>query len=145
MRRTLLWWIPAALLASVALVEGAVRVGARAVEPRAAAPACSANDLAMDIDGDGKLEHVRLVRVDDDAWADVYSANGSLRSSTRVGAWHESQSMEGFDADGDGQTDLVRRWKQGDQSQVQVWRSNGNAFEPGSQGPIDRTCVAMRK
>src|SRR6185437_1440713 len=84
--KALLWWIPATVVAMVAVAEGGMHVGAtRAVRHKthaAATEACRARHVAVDLDGDGTPELVRMVRVGNEAWADVW-AGTTLRSSTR--------------------------------------------------------------
>jgi hypothetical protein len=146
MSRALLWWMPATLIAGVALVQAAQHVytGHKA-EAAPVANACASAEVLMDMDGDGRNELVRLVRIDGDAWADVYSADGNLRSSTRVGRWREPPSISAVDANGDGRMDLVRRWSERDTPYAQVWLAVDGAFEEGWQGPVSRLCVASSK
>src|SRR5450432_178948 len=95
--KTLLWWIPATVVAMVAVAEGGMHMGAartaRHAARHSAAATCRARQVAADLDGDGVMESVRLVRVGDDAWVDVWAGN-TLRSSTRVGAWREDAALE---------------------------------------------------
>ncbi len=140
--KTLLWLIPATVVAMVAVANGAMRMrGTR----HAAAPthAACAHELAIDVDGDGTTETVRLVRVGDDAWADVW-AGASMRSTTRVGAWRDGAALEAIDVNGDGRVDLVRRWREGAEKHAQVWLSDGSAFDEGWSGLSDDTCFAQR-
>ena len=141
----LLWSIPAALVATCALVEGGVQMnGARgAAHTQHAAARCGAHEVAIDLDGDGRPETVRLVRVGDDAWADVWSGT-TIRSTTRVGAWRDDDGMEALDANGDGKIDLVRRWSEGPEEHAEVWLSDGSAFAQGWSGVTGRTCIAQR-
>ena len=97
----------------------------------------------MDLDGDGRAEQVKLVRVGDEAWADVWSG-ASMRSSTRVGAWREDATIEALDLNGDGRADLVRRWSEGPEQHAQFWISDGNAFDEGWSGITANHCVAQR-
>jgi hypothetical protein len=143
--KTLLWWIPAALVAMVAVAESGMQMSARAAK-RADATAtmrCHAREVAVDLDGDGRAESVRLVRVGDDAWADVWTG-ASMRSTTRVGAWHEDATLEALDVNGDGKIDLVTRWSTGPEQHAQVWLSDGLAFEEGWSGVAGNTCIAQR-
>ncbi len=142
-KRTLLWWIPAAAVAVVALVEGGMHVGAHAAKRAPAAVSCATRELAIDVDGDGRPETLRLVRVGDQAWADVW-AGAAMRSTTRLGAWHEVVALEAMDVNGDGKADLVRRWADGRQEHAEVWLSDGTAFEAGWSGTGPRTCIAQR-
>jgi hypothetical protein len=146
--KTLLWWIPAIAVAMVAVAEGGMhRSAARAARhsrsAQASAAGCRARVVAVDLDGDGTLESVRMVRVGDDAWADVWSG-ASLRSSTRLGAWRDEATLEALDVNGDGKIDLVRSWGEGPEQQAQVWLSDGNAFDEGWSGVTGNTCVASR-
>lgn len=139
-RNVLVWWIPSVVVAMLALAEGAVRVHPRTA---AAARPCVTNELAMDVAGDGRAATVRVVHVDDDAWANVL-VDGNLVSSTRVGAWHDDVSLESLDVNGDGRADLVRRYQEGDKRVAEVWLSDGAAFEQGWRGPSEAICVATR-
>jgi hypothetical protein len=138
--KLLVWSIPAALVVLMALVEGGAQSRARAA--RRAPASCAARELAMDVDGDGTAERVQLERVDDDAWADVWSGT-SLRSSTRVGGWRDDATLEALDVNGDGKLDLVRRWHEGGEAHAQVWLSDGNAFDEGWSG-VTASCIAQR-
>ena len=145
--KTLLLWIPAAVVAMVAVAEGGMHVGAtRAVRHgkthAAAAATCRARHVAADLDGDGTPETVRMVRVGNDAWADVW-AGTTLRSSTRIGAWHDDAALEALDVNGDGKVDVVRRWSEGPELHAQVWLSDGAAFDEGWSGVTGNTCVAQ--
>jgi hypothetical protein len=145
--KTLLWWFPAAIVAIVAVVEGGMHMGARAAKKQAAHGAatasCRARELAVDLDGDGRTEVVKLVRVGNDAWADVWSGS-ALKSSTRVGDWREDAALEAIDVNGDGKIDLVRRWSEGPDQHAQVWLSDGAAFDEGWSGVTAKTCLAQR-
>jgi hypothetical protein len=144
--KALLWWIPAAVVAMVAVAEGGMHVGAtRAVRHKthaAATEACRARHVAVDLDGDGTPELVRMVRVGNDAWADVW-AGTTLRSSTRIGAWRDDAALEALDVNGDGKVDVIRRWSEGPEQHAQVWQSDGNAFDEGWSGITGNTCVAQ--
>lgn len=140
----LLWSIPAALFAVFALVEGGAHVGGAQGAAHKAQPAhCRAHEVAVDLDGDGHAEEVRLVRVGDDAWADVW-AGANLRSTTRVGAWRDDDALEALDANGDGRIDLVRRFRQGPEEHAQIWLSDGLAFDEGWSGVTGNACLAQR-
>jgi len=142
--KTLLWWIPATIVAMVAVAEGGMHMGAARATRRAAThDACRAQKLAVDLDGDGTPESVRIVRVGNDAWADVW-AGTTLRSSTRIGGWREDAAVEALDVNGDGKIDLVRRWVDGPEQHAQVWLSDGSAFDEGWSGVTGNTCVASR-
>jgi hypothetical protein len=144
--KTLLWWIPAAVVAMVAVAEGGMHVGAtraaRHGKAHVAAAACRARHVAADLDGDGTPEMVRMVRVGGDAWADVWSGT-TLRSSTRIGAWRDDATLEALDVNGDGKVDVVRRWSEGPELHAQVWLSDGVAFDQGWSGVTGNTCVAQ--
>jgi hypothetical protein len=146
--KTLLWWIPATVVAMVAVAEGGMHMGAaratRHAAPHAAAASasCRARQVTADLDGDGVMESVRLVRVGDDAWADVWTGT-TLRSSTRVGAWRDDSALEALDVNGDGKVDVVRRWSEGLEQHAQVWLSDGNAFDAGWAGVTSNVCVAQ--
>jgi hypothetical protein len=141
----LLWSIPAALFATFLLIEGGVQLGqARgAARTQAQAVRCASHEVAVDLDGDGRAEEVRLVHVGDDAWADVW-AGATMRSTTRVGAWRDDDGVEAIDVNGDGKIDLVRRWNEGPEQHAQVWVSDGLAFNEGWSGVTGNTCVAQR-
>jgi hypothetical protein len=141
--KSLMWWVAAAVVAVVALTASGVHMGARAAKKSPATAACRARELAVDLDGDGRAETVRLVRVGDDAWADVWSG-ALMRSSTRVGAWREDAALEALDVNADGKVDLVRRWSEGHEEHAQVWLSDGRAFDEGWSGITGHTCVAQR-
>ncbi|MCU1281536.1 MAG: hypothetical protein JWM53_5082 [bacterium] len=143
--KTLLWWIPATVVAMVAVAEGGMHMGAARATRRASAhgaASCRTQRIAVDLDGDGAPETVRLVRVGDDAWADVWSGS-TLRSSTRVGAWRDDAVLEALDVNSDGKIDVVRRWSEGPEQHAQVWLSDGNAFDPGWAGVTSNVCVAQ--
>jgi hypothetical protein len=147
-RKTLLWWVPAALVAVVAVAEGGMRVAANAAKRSnakaqvSATADCRAHELSMDLDGDGRMETVRMVKVGGDAWADVWSG-ASMRSSTRLGAWHDNADLEAIDVNGDGHIDLVRRWSEGKQQHATVWLSDGSAFDEGWSGITANRCLAQ--
>jgi hypothetical protein len=142
--KTLLWWIPATIVAMVAVAEGGMHMGAARATRRAAThDACRTQKLAVDLDGDGTPESVRIVRVGNDAWADVW-AGTTLRSSTRIGDWRDDAAVEAIDVNGDGKIDLVRRWVDGPEQHAQVWLSDGSAFDEGWSGVTGNTCVASR-
>ena len=143
--KTLLWWIPATVVAMVAIAEGGMHMGAaRATRHGASASAagCPTRQLSVDVDGDGTLASVRIVRVGDEAWADVWSGT-QLVSSTRVGAWRDDAMLEALDVNGDGKIDVVRRWTEGPEQHAQVWLSDGRAFDQGWSGVTGNTCVAQ--
>jgi hypothetical protein len=143
MRYKLVLWVPVVLLAMLAMVVGGIKAGARAARDTRTT-ACKLRALDVDLDGDGRPEQVKIVRVDNDAWADVWQ-NGQMRSSTRVGPWREDAALDVADVNGDGRADLVRRWSQGTQHIAQVWLSTGLAFEEGgTTGVVSDTCVAQR-
>jgi hypothetical protein len=144
--KTLLWWIPATVVAMVAVAEGGMHMGAARATRHAtahhASASCRAQRVAADLDGDGVMESVRMVRVGDDAWADVWTGT-TLRSSTRLGAWRDDASLEALDVNGDGKVDIVRRWAEGPEQHAQVWLSDGNAFDAGWSGVTANACVAQ--
>ena len=146
--KTLLWWIPATVVAMVAVAEGAMHMKGRASyqasvsAPATASAGCGARELRADLDGDGVAETVRLTRVGDDAWADVWG-DATLRSSTRVGAWRDDAALEALDVNGDGKIDLVRRWSERGEEHASVWLSDGSAYDEGWSGVTGRTCVAQ--
>ncbi len=146
--KTLLWWIPAIVVAMVAVAEGGMHVGKTRGAHRANASAvvasggCATRQLDADIAGNGTLATVRIVRVGDDAWADVWSGT-RLLSSTRVGAWRDDAVVEALDVNGDGKLDVVRRWAEGPEQHAQVWLSDGRAFDEGWSGVTGNTCVAQ--
>lgn len=141
--KALLWWIPAAAVAMIAVAEGGMHVGAARAARHVDGPAaCPTRQLAVDLDGDGTPESVRIVRVGDDAWADVWTGT-ALRSSTRVGQWRDDAVIEALDVNGDGKIDVVRRWSEGPEQHAQVWLSDGRAFDAGWGGVTSNTCVAQ--
>jgi hypothetical protein len=139
-RNVLIWWIPALLVAMLALAEGGMRSQRG---HRATARPCATRELKMDIAGDGQAATVRIEHIDDDAWADVI-VDGNLKSTTRVGAWHDDVSLEALDVNGDGRADLVRRYQENGTRVAEVWLSNGDAFDQGWSGPSEAVCVATR-
>jgi len=144
--KALLWWIPATVVAMVAVAEGGLQMGAARATRHARTvevAACPTRQLEVDVDGDGKTEMVRMVRVGGDAWADVWSGTQML-SSTRVGAWREDAALEALDVNGDGKIDVVRRWAEGPAQHAQVWLSDGRAFDQGWAGVTSHhSCVAQ--
>ena len=141
--KSLALWAPVVVLGVVATVAGGLHASARAAR-EVRATGCKMQSIDVDLDGDGRPEQVKIVRADGDAWADVWQ-NGEMRSSTRIGAWHDDAELEAADVNGDGRNDLVRRWSQGSQQLAQVWLSNGLAFEAGATtGYVSNRCVAQR-
>jgi hypothetical protein len=140
--KALLLWVPAVIVALMAVVEGQMHSSARAARNSELA-ACKARSFEVDVDGDGRPEQLRLVQANGDTWIDVWH-NGALRSSTRLGAWHDDAEIDTIDVNGDGRTDLVRRWNEGAEARAQVWLSDGVAFEDGGSGVTAPTCVAQR-
>jgi len=141
--KSLALWVPVVLLGMLVTVAGGIKAGARAARDTRTT-GCKVLALDVDLDGDGRPEQVKIVRVDGDAWADVWQ-NGQMRSSTRVGAWHADAELDAADVNGDGRVDLVRRWSEGAQHVAQVWLSSGLAFEEGgTSGITSNTCVAQR-
>lgn len=146
--KALLWWIPALVVAMIAVAEGGMHMGAARAARRhhaeICAGGCATRQVSIDIDGDGMMDTVRMVRVGDDAWADVWSGD-SLRSSTRLGQWRDDAAIEALDVNGDGRVDVVYRWSEGPEEHAQVWLSDGaNAFDEGWSGVTGATCVASR-
>ncbi len=73
MRKSSLIWVPVALLALSAMVEGSMQArAARRARAVVATATCSARQLEVDIAGDGRKEEVILTRIGDESWADVY-------------------------------------------------------------------------
>lgn len=143
--KALLWWIPATVVAMIAVAEGGMHMGAaRAARQSSAGAAvvCPTRQLSVDLNGDGKVESVRIVRVNDDAWVDVWSGV-TMVSSTRVGGWHDDAALEAVDVNGDGKIDVVRHWSEGPEQHAQVWLSDGRAFDEGWSGVTGNTCVAQ--
>jgi hypothetical protein len=140
-RNVLLWWIPAIAVALLALAEGGMHSHRR--HASAATRPCATTELTMDVAGNGKKATVRMVRIDDDAWADVL-IDGNLKSTTRVGTWRDDAALQAIDANGDGRADLVRRYEENGKHVAEVWLSDGTAFEQGWRGPSDAVCVASR-
>lgn len=140
-KRSLLLWVSATLLGVMAVAEGAmhVRQGRRRVGDGAAC----LRVLTVDLDGDGRAETVRLIRIGDQAWADVFTGD-DMRSTTRLGPWHDDASIAAFDFNGDGRPDLVARWRDGLGQRSAIWFSDGVAFEEGPSGTSADTCVAQR-
>ncbi|HEY2744173.1 MAG TPA: hypothetical protein VGL86_06110 [Polyangia bacterium] len=144
--KTLLWWIPAIVVATIAVAEGGRQIGAaraaKGAHTSAVVAGCPTRQIDVDVDGNGTLESVRIVRVGGDAWADVWSGT-QLLSSTRVGAWRDDAMLEALDVNGDGKIDVVRRWAEGPEQHAQVWLSDGRAFDEGWSGVTGNTCVAQ--
>jgi hypothetical protein len=129
----------------IAVAEGGMHMGAARAARQSSASgiaACPTRQLAVDLDGDGKAETARIVRVGDDAWVDVWSG-ATMLSSTRVGAWRDDAALEALDVNGDGRIDVVRRWSEGPEQHAQVWLSDGRAFDAGWAGVTGTTCVAQ--
>lgn len=146
--KTLLWWIPATVVAMVAVAEGAMHVSTTRATHHArhgaavASATCKTRHVVADLDGDGTPETVHMVRVGNDAWADVWTGT-TLRSSTRIGTWRDDAAIEALDVNGDGKVDLVRHWAEGPELHAQVWLSDGTAFDEGWSGVTGNTCVAQ--
>jgi hypothetical protein len=141
-KRTLLLWVPATLVAVMAVAEGAMHVRSRVTAHDAATSAC-VRELKIDLDRDGRLETVRLVRVGADAWVDVWSGD-QMRSTTKLGVWRDDASIAAFDFNGDGRLDLVSRWSEGLETHAGIWFNDGLAFEAGPSGPAENDCIAQR-
>jgi hypothetical protein len=139
-KRTLLLWVPATLFAVMAVAEGAMHVRNGASHQRASA---CVRELSVDLDGDGRRETVRLTRVGNEAWADVWTG-AQMRSTTLLGAWRDDASLSAFDFNGDGKLDLVSSWTEGMQPRAAIWFTDGLAFEQGPSGPAGNACVAQR-
>jgi hypothetical protein len=139
-KRTLLVWVPATLFAVMAVAEGAMHVRNGASRQR---DTVCVRELNIDLDGDGRLETVRLTRVGNEAWADVWSGP-AMRSTTLLGAWRDDASLSVFDFNGDGKLDLVTSWNEGVEPRAAIWFADGLAFEEGTSGPAGNACVAQR-
>jgi hypothetical protein len=131
MNRMLMW----AGLGLVAMVWPLFANGTSAPK---AAPGCAGGDIAADVNGDGHADCVRLTRVGQDAWVDVRTTDGQLRSTTRVGQWTADTELEAFNADGDARMDLVRRWQTNGTHWAQVWLSDGAAYQASWSGEDPR-------
>lgn len=114
------------------------RTRAAIVETPAAAPALPTPSftIAIDVDGDGRLDQVRWQHHGEAGWLDVYlaAAGGGdneepiLRSTTRVGDVPCPEcTITGADADGDGRADVLLRDRNGRSA---LWISDGIGFEP---------------
>jgi hypothetical protein len=140
-KRTLLLWVPATLIAVMAVAEGARQVRTHA--PRRAAATCTVRELSADLDGDGRIETVQVVRLGDEAWADVWSSN-AMRSTTRIGAWHDDLAIAVFDMNGDGKLDLISRWSEGGEAHGSIWFADELGFAEGPSGVTGSPCYAQR-
>jgi len=92
-------------------------------------------ELAIDVDGDGRLDRVRLSRHEDAWWLDVAPAGAggqdetfALRSTTRVAAADTGTPprVRAVDGNGDGKTDVLVEDARG---HATLWLSDGVAFE----------------
>jgi hypothetical protein len=86
--------------------------------------------LAIDLDGDGRPERVRLGRHDDAWWLDVEAmtaAGPALRSTTRVadGAAGATWQLRAVDGNGDGKMDVLIEGAPGG---ARLWLSDRLAF-----------------
>jgi hypothetical protein len=116
-----------------------------AVAPLASGRGGAARDaapqLAADVDGDGRLDRVRLGRYADAWWLDVELARDggfALRSTTRVAAADAGTPLRlrAVDGNGDGKMDVLVEDAGG---RTTLWLSNGEAFEAGAAG----TCAVL--
>lgn len=140
--KMLSWSISSVLFAAFILAGGEVQLR-RARASLLPKDPCPPARLALDVDGDGHDEEIRLVRVGDTAWADVW-AHGQVRSTTRLGAWHDHERLAAVDANHDGKSDLLRRWNEGPSEHTELWLSDGVALTAGWSAVTGGRCVARR-
>src|SRR5215472_10038483 len=79
--------------------------------PAAVSSGPKAAELAMDVDGDGKQDLVRVTRNADGYWADIWKG-GALKSTTRILEGQEGAALDmaATDVNGDGRADLIFSW-----------------------------------
>jgi hypothetical protein len=101
-------------------------------------------ELAIDVDGDGRPERVRLQRHEDAWWLDVETmtaAGPALRSTTRVadGAARAAWRLRAVDGNRDGKMDVLIEGAPGGAA---LWLSDGVAFTAAAPAALAYAPVA---
>lgn len=110
------------------------------LEARSAPPPV---ELAMDVDGDGNLDVVRVTRGADSYWADVW-IGGQLKSTTRILDSQDGAALElaAMDINSDGRSDLILSWYLNGHGWTRAWLADGDSFQPATPEAADRVFVA---
>lgn len=92
----------------------------------------SYKDSFLDVNGDGRVDFVRIWNSGGKAKAQVNLSNGTgfptQASNIEIGSWNDLFLDYFADVDGDGRADLIRIWKSGEQAMAQVNLSDGTGY-----------------
>jgi hypothetical protein len=86
--------------------------------------------FSMDINGDGKLDLVRVWKWNDRSIAGIYISNGkdyTLAGVEDMGGWADNIKNLPMDISGDNKADLVRVWNNGGKAYAATYISNGGS------------------
>src|SRR5260370_25206296 len=88
-------------------------------------------ELAMDVDGDGNLDVVRVTRGADSYWADVW-IGGQLKSTTPILDGQEGAALElaATDIHADGRSHLILSCDRNGHGWARVSLAPGRGFQP---------------